>query len=112
MQDRGYFDRLLLNVVGLNAKFPDGASPFQIMTRVCEEAGELAQAVNHVEGSGIKIEKYGPPDLAHLADEVHHVLRVALAVAVHYGIVDEVKASIDRSTARLQADGYLSPQGE
>ncbi len=40
------------------------------------------------------------------------MLRAALAVAVHYGIVDEVKASIDRSTARLRADGYLSPQGE
>lgn len=107
MRECDYFDRLLRNVAGLNAKFPDGNGPFQIMTRLCEEAGELAQAVNHVERSGIKVEKYGPPDLAHLADEVHHVLRAALAVAVHYGIVDEVRASIDRSTARLRADGYL-----
>ena len=81
------------------------------MTRLCEEAGELAQAVNHAERSGIKVEKYGPPDLVHLADEVHHVLRAALAVAVHYNIMDEVRASIDRSAARLRADGYL-PQDD
>jgi NTP pyrophosphatase (non-canonical NTP hydrolase) len=108
MQNQDYFDRLMRNVAGLNAKFPDGDDPFQIMTRLCEEAGELAQAVNHAERSGIKVEKYGPPDLTHLADEVHHVLRAALAVATHYNIVDEVKVSIDRSAARLRADGYLA----
>jgi NTP pyrophosphatase (non-canonical NTP hydrolase) len=75
MRDDDYFERLLRNVAGLNAKFPGGDEPFQMMTRVCEEAGELAKAVNHVEGSGIKIEKYGPPDRPHLAEEIHHLLR-------------------------------------
>lgn len=107
MHDDDYFERLLLNVAGLNAKFPGGDEPFQIVTRLCEEAGELAQAVNHVEGTGIKVEKYGPPDRAQLAEEVHHVLRVVLGVAVHYGVVEDVKRSIDRSNARLRADGYL-----
>jgi len=77
------------------------------MTRVCEEAGELAKTVNHVEGTGIKIAKYGPPDLAHLAEEVHHVLRAALGVAVHYGVVEDVKRSIDRGNARLRSYGHL-----
>jgi NTP pyrophosphatase (non-canonical NTP hydrolase) len=107
MQNQDYFDRIVGNVAGLRATFPDGDDPFQIVRRLCEEAGELAQAVNHAERSGIKIEKYGPPDLVHLADEVHHVLRAALAVAIHYDILDEVRASIDRSAARLTADGYL-----
>lgn len=102
-----YFGRLLLNVAGLNAKFPDGNEPFQIMTRLCEEAGELAKAVNHIEGSGIKIEKCGPPDRAHLAEEIHHLLRAALGVAIHYGLIEDVKRSIDRSNARLRSDGYL-----
>lgn len=107
MQDDDYFERLLLNVAGLNAKFPAGDEPFQIVSRLCEEAGELAQAVNHVEGTGIKAEKYGCPVRAQLAEEVHHVLRAALAVAVHYRLVDDVKRSIDHSTARLGADGYF-----
>lgn len=107
MNDDGYFGRLLLNVEGLNTRFPTDNGPFHIMTRVCEEAGELAQAVNHIEGTGIKIEKYGPPDLTHLAEEIHHVLRAALSLAVRYGVVEEVKTSIDRSNARLRAGGYL-----
>lgn len=106
MHDGGYFERLLLNVAGLNVKFPGGDEPFQIVSRLCEEAGELAQAVNHVEGTGIKSEKYGAPKREHLAEEVHHVLRAALSVTVHYGMVEEVKRSIDRSNARLRADGY------
>lgn len=107
MHNDDYFGRLLLNVVGLNNRFPAGNEPFQIMTRVCEEAGELAKAVNHVEGTGIKVEKYGPPDRTHLAAEVHHVLRAALSVAVRYGVVEDVKRSIDRSNAGLRADDYL-----
>ena len=73
MQEEDHFDRLVRNVAGLNAKFPDGNAPFQIMTRLCEEAGELAQALNYIERSGVKVEKYGLPDLEHLADEVHQV---------------------------------------
>ena len=73
MQEEDYFDRLVRNVAGLNAKFPDGNDPFQIMTRLCEEAGELAQAVIHIERGGAKVEKYGLPDLEHLADEVPQV---------------------------------------
>ncbi len=107
MHDDDYFARLLLNVAGLNARFPSGDEPFQIVTRLCDEAGELAQAVNHVEGTGIKVEKHGPANRMQLADEVHHVLRAALCVALHYGVVEEVKRSIDRSNARLRADGYL-----
>ena len=107
MQNDDYFERLLRNVAGLNAKFPNGDEPFQMMTRVCEEAGELAKTVNHVEGTGIKVEKYGPPDRAHLAEEIHHLLRAALGMAIHYGVVEDVKRSIDRSNARLRSDGYL-----
>lgn len=60
-----------------------------------------------MEGTGIKAEKYGPPDLAQLAEEIHHVLRAALSMAVHYDVVDAVKRSIDRSNERLRSDGYL-----
>ena len=108
MQDPDYFDRLVRDVTGLNARFPNGNSPFHIVTRLCEEAGELAKAVNHVEGTGIKVKKYGPPDRAHLAEEIHHVLRAALSVAVHYGVVEDVKESIDQSNSRLRSEGYLS----
>lgn len=34
---------------GLNHRFPNGNDPFQIMPRLLEEGGELAQLVNHFE---------------------------------------------------------------
>jgi NTP pyrophosphatase (non-canonical NTP hydrolase) len=99
-------------VDGLNRKFPAGDDPFQIVTRLCEAAGELAREVNHIEGSGIKVEKYGAPDPTRLANEVRDVLGAALSLARHYGIEAELQEAIATRVARLQADGYLEPDEE
>ena len=48
MKTPDYFDKLLLTVDGYNQKYPQGYTPFQIITRLCEEAGEHASAVNHL----------------------------------------------------------------
>ena len=109
MQEHDHFEPLGHVVEGLNAKFNDGNDPFQIIARPCREAGALAQAVNHAEHRGFTVQKNGVPDLGHVADEVHHVLRAALAAAGHCGIVQEVTSSIDRSSARPCADGSLPP---
>jgi NTP pyrophosphatase (non-canonical NTP hydrolase) len=42
---------------GLNRRYPQGNDPFQIMTRLLEESGELAQMINHFERTGIKVRK-------------------------------------------------------
>ncbi len=39
---------------GLTCRFPQGDEPFQIMILLLQEGGELAQEVNHWEGSGGK----------------------------------------------------------
>lgn len=36
------YEKLLAITHGLNRRFPDGNHPFQIMTRLLEESGELA----------------------------------------------------------------------
>ena len=56
-----YFEKLHTITDGLNKKYPEGNEPYQIITRLCEEAGELAKVVNHMEGSGIKETKHGQP---------------------------------------------------
>ena len=56
----------------LYRRFPEGNQPYQIMTRLLEEAGELAKEVNHFEGSGIKAQKYGPPSREDFAKEIKH----------------------------------------
>lgn len=92
---------------GLNRRFPDGNDPFQIMTRLLEEGGELAQMVNHFEGRGIKNEKYGKPDKAKLAKEVMDLLRCALQIAIRYGIEDEIDDKINASYEKMRNEGLI-----
>ncbi|VAW43291.1 hypothetical protein MNBD_CHLOROFLEXI01-1928, partial [hydrothermal vent metagenome] len=75
---------------GLMTRFPDGNDPFQMITRLAEECGELAAKVNHFEGSGIKRLKLGELDTMKLAKEVKDVLRCGLTLAIHYGIETEL----------------------
>lgn len=105
-------DKLYRIVDGLNRKFSDGDSPFKIMTRLCEEAGELAKSVNHFEGTGVKMEKYGAPNRAEFAREIQHVLRSALAVARHYGLEDEMLRSVDETCDNLHRDGWIDAPDE
>ena len=53
----GTLEKLYAICRGLNHRFADGDAPFQIMTRLLEECGELAEQVNHFEGKGVKREK-------------------------------------------------------
>ena len=100
-------ERLKVISVGLGRRFPAHNEPFQIMTRLLEECGELAEQVNHFEGTGVKREKYGEPDKAKLAKEVQDVLRCALQIAQYYAIEQELAASIENSYQRLKAEGFV-----
>ena len=83
-------------------KFPEGNNIFQMMTRLLEESGELAQAVNHMENSGNKIEKYGPASKENLAKEIRDVLRTAVDVARHYNVEEEVHKCIQEQILKLE----------
>ena len=88
-------------------RFPDGQDPFQIMTRLLEECGELAQQVNHFEGSGVKRARYGEPDRERLAKEVCQTVGAALQIALYYGIEREVEQSFEWSYQRLRQEGHI-----
>lgn len=92
---------------GLRKRFPHGENPFQIVTRLAEECGELAAQVNHFEGSGIKRQKHGEPDRHKLAKEVQDVLRCALQIAAYYGIEAELEATIHNSYEKMKAEGLI-----
>jgi NTP pyrophosphatase (non-canonical NTP hydrolase) len=87
-------------------KFPNSHVPFQIMTRLLEECGELAEQVNHLD-TGVKREKHGEPDKAKLAKKVKDVLGCALQIAQYYGIELDLEASIENSYRRLKAEGFI-----
>ena len=107
-----YFKKLKAIAKGLNLKYPNGNTPFQIITRLCEEAGELAKEVNHFESTGCKVEKYGPPDKDKLAKEVQDIFRSVLHVALYYGIEKELLNSINERFEKLKKDGYIKDEDE
>lgn len=84
----------------LDERFPNGCEIFQRVSRLAEETGELAQAINHMEGMGIKHEKYGQPDKAKLVKEIQDVMRAAIGIAKHYELEAEVEQSIHDAHAR------------
>ena len=108
MHTSDYFDKILYIANGYNKKYPNGNTPFQIIARLCEEAGELASAVNHFEDTGAKRQKHGLPDKMALAKEVEDVVRTALSVAQYYEIEQELKEVIDQRYATKIAEGYIS----
>lgn len=96
---------------GLNRRFPKGNDPFQMMTRLLEESGELAQMINHFEGTGIKQEKYGLPDKSKLAKEVMDILRCALQVSIYYEIEAQLEQRINESYEKMQVEGLIQESG-
>ena len=102
------YDKLRLINQALDKRFPDGRNPFQMITRLAEECGELAREVNHFEGSGVKAEKHGPPDHHALAKEVRDVLLCALQIAAYYDVEAELEAIVDTSIARARAEGLIA----
>lgn len=92
---------------GLSRLFPGSDEPFQMVTRLAEECGELAAQVNHFERSGVKVKKHGEPNPDKLAKEVQDVLRCALRIATHYGVEQQLEASIDRSLQTLIDEGMI-----
>ena len=90
-------EKIIAINTGLRSAFGEDDSPFEIATRLLEEAGELAAQINHFEGNGVKHAKHGQPDRAALAKEVQDVIRCALQVATYYDLDEELAASVERS---------------
>lgn len=97
------FAELKQIVASLDRRFPDGNDIFQRVSRLCEESGELASAVNHRERMGIKHEKHGEADDDHLVKEIQDVMRAALGIARHYQLEDKLEVSIHQFYADYKA---------
>ncbi len=103
-----YVERIYQINQGLRNAFPNSSNPFEIITRLAEECGELAAEVNHFEGSGVKQKKHGQPNKAKLAKEVQDVIRCALQIATYYKIENQLNQSIETSYQKLKNEGYIS----
>jgi NTP pyrophosphatase (non-canonical NTP hydrolase) len=101
------FEQLQAVARGFSRRFPEGHDPFRMMTRLLEECGELAEQVNHFEGSGVKREKHGEPDRAKLGHELCDVLTCVARIIDYYHAENEVEASLAWIYQRLTNEGFI-----
>jgi NTP pyrophosphatase (non-canonical NTP hydrolase) len=100
-------DKLYKLVQGYFKRFPNGVEPFQMVTRLLEECGEVASEVNNFEDSGIKRLKYGEPSKDALAGEIKQVIVALMQIAVYYSVQDELEKSINDSLKRMKEEKLI-----
>ena len=100
-------EKLYLLAKGYSARFPNGNEPYQIVTRILEECGEVASEVNHFEKSGIKALKHGEPDKQHMADEIKQAINALIQLAQYYNVENEIEISIDSSLEKMRNEGLI-----
>jgi len=100
-------DKLYQLAQGYCKRFPGGAEPFQMATRLLEECGEVASEINRWEDSGIKRQKRGEPTKEDLANEIKQALAALTQIAVYYNVEDELECSIDQSLELMKKEGLL-----
>ena len=89
-----------------NKRFPDGVEPFQIATRLLEEAGEVAAEINHWENAH-KRKKHGEPCKKNLANELRQTIVECFKIAVYYNVENELEESIRKSLSQSKSEGLI-----
>lgn len=100
-------EKLYKMVEGYFKRFPMGIEPYQMVTRLLEECGEVASEVNHFEGSGIKRLKHGEPSKEALAGEIKQAMAALMQIAVYYSVEKELEESIDDSLKRMKEERLI-----
>ena len=81
-------------------QFPRGNDPYQITARILEECGEVAAEVNHLERSGVKVEKKGESQKDALAGGIKQAINALIQLAQYYDVEQELIDSVDASIER------------
>lgn len=100
-------DKLYKMVQGYFKRFPNGVEPFQMVTRLLEECGEVASEVNHFEDTGIKRLKYGEPSKKALANEIKQAIVALMQIVVYYSVQEELEKSINDSLRRMKDENLI-----
>ena len=100
-------EKLYKMVQGYWKRYPKGVEPFQMVTRLFEECGEVAGEVNLWEDSGIKRQKRGEPRKEDLAGEIKQAMAALMQIAVYYKVEDELERSINGSLELMKKEGLI-----
>lgn len=106
-QELETFVALRTIVRALDERFPNGNSIFQRVSRLTEECGELAAAINHKEDMGIKKQKHGVANNDALVKELQDVLRSVLGIARHYNLEERLEQSVEDFYQTYQKEGFI-----
>lgn len=101
-------EELLTMANGMNKRFPDGNKPYEIMTRLLEECGEIASEVNHLENSGTKVFRHGEASKEDLAGEIKDALNALMQLTIYYHVEEEVERSVEKAIQRLTGEGCIA----
>ncbi|NMA83749.1 MAG: hypothetical protein GX962_07800 [Epulopiscium sp.] len=101
-------DNLYKMVQGYFKRFPNGVEPFQMVTRLLEECGEVASEVNHFENAGIKRLKHGEPSKEALANEIKQAIVALMQIAVYYSVQEELEKSINDSLKKMKDENLIN----
>ena len=94
-------------VEGYFKLYPSGVEPFQMVTRLLEECGEVASEVNHFEDSGIKRMKNGEPSKEALANEIKQAIIALMQITVYYSVQEELENSINDTLRRMKDENLI-----
>ena len=101
-------EKLYKMAQGYFKRFPKGVEPFQMVTCLLEECGEVASEVNLWEDSGIKRQKHGEPKKENLAGEIKQALAALIKIAVYYEVENELEDSINASLELMEKEGLFN----
>lgn len=100
-------ERFYKMVEASNKHFPNGVEPYQMLSRLLEECGEVASEVNLWEDSGIKRQKHGEPKKENLANELRQAMLELFKIANYYHVEKELEDSIWASLQRSRDAGFI-----
>jgi len=100
-------DELYKLANGYMKHFPKGVEPYQMISRLLEECGEVASEVNLWENSGIKRQKHGEPKKENLAGEIKQVLATLLQIVIYYHVEEELCESVRKSLDVMEKEGIV-----
>lgn len=96
----GLFALLVETSRALTVKYPKRNGAFERVVHLAEETGEVAEQVNIWAGTGLKRQKHGAFQPQNLAVEISDVMRVAVGIALEFGIIDLLGDEIRARHAR------------
>jgi len=100
-------DELYKLASGYMKRYPKGVEPYQMVSRLLEECGEVASEVSLWEDSGIKRQKHGEPKKDNLAGEIKQAMSALAQIAIYYHIEEELDNSIQKSLDTMVKEGLV-----